>query len=47
MHLIIPIIAAIIVAVYAKKECKLVLFFVASIAAAIMIGMEIQEGLDE
>ncbi len=47
MHLIIPIIAAIVLAIYAHRECKMVLFFVASIAAAIMIGMEIQEGMDE
>lgn len=45
MHLIIPIIAAIALAIYAKKECRMVLFFVASLAAALMIGMEIQEGI--
>lgn len=46
MHLLIPIAVAVGVAIYAKTNCKMVLFFVASIAAAIFIGMEIQEGID-
>jgi hypothetical protein len=47
VHLILPIIIALGVAVYAKRQCKMVVFFVASVVAALLIGMEIQEGMDE
>ena len=47
MHLLLPIAAAVIVAVIAKRRCALTVFYVASIVAAVFIGMEIQEGIDK
>ena len=47
MHLLIPIAGAVIVAVLAKRHGSMVTFFVASLVAALLIGMEIQEGIDD
>lgn len=47
MHLILPIIAAIAVSIWSYKTCRMKVFYVASILAAALIGMEIQEGMDE
>lgn len=44
MHLLIPIALAVGVAIYAKKNCYMVVFFVASMIAAVLVGMELQEG---
>ena len=43
MHLLIPIGLAVAVAVIAKRKCYLEVFYIASLVAAVLIGMEIQE----
>lgn len=47
MHLLIPIAVAIIVAICARRRCSMTVFYVASVIAAILIGMEVQEGIDK
>lgn len=44
MHLILPIIVAGAVAVWGYRTCNMKAFYIASIIAAILVGMEIQEG---
>ena len=44
MHLILPIIIAAGVAVWGYRTCNMKAFYIASVIAAILIGMEIQEG---
>ena len=47
MHLILPLLVALGVAVWSYKTCRMKAFYIASIIAAILVGMELQEGMDE
>jgi hypothetical protein len=43
MHLILPLLVAVGVAIWSYKTCRMKVFYAASLIAAILIGMEVNE----